>query len=484
MSKTVIIGGGIAGLATAFFLQKSGADDFTLIDCSPHFGGKITSACQEGFVVEGGPDSFITQKAAALDLCTQLGLSDQFVGSATGKDATTYVWSGGRLHPIPEGMMLMAPTMVLPFLRSRLISWPGKLRMGMEVFVPRLPAGEEETLAGFVRRRLGNEALNKIAGPLMGGIHAADPEKLSLQSTFPMFPELERKHGSLLLGMMKRPKHRPTAGAKPSPMFMSLRGGLQQLSDAIVAQLPKHALRPGTCVLTVSPESGRYKIVLGDGGTILADDVVFATPSYVTADLVQQIDPQLASRLREIRYVSTATVSLGFKRSEINHPLKGAGFIVPRSEGRRITACSWSSEKFQGRAPSDSALLRVFIGGDLAERFAEQDEPTLIDLAREELRTIMGITATPVLAKAYRWHKANPQYDLGHGQRVAEIERTLSHLPGLHLAGAAYRGSGIPDCIQSGMRAAFAVNERIRATHPCRDQQQFACAESSACIGS
>ena len=475
MSKTVIVGGGIAGLATAFYLQQSGLSDFTLIECSPHWGGKITSAAQDGFLVEGGPDSFITQKAAAMHLCARLGLCHQFVGSNTGKNATTYVWSRGRLHPIPEGMMLMAPTMVLPFLRSRLISWPGKLRMGMEVLVPRLPGDQDESLAGFVRRRLGSEALNKIAGPLMGGIHAADPEKLSLQSTFPMFQEMEKKHGSLLRGMMKRLKRRAAPGAKATPMFMSLRGGLQQLADALIAQLPRQSLRPGCCVLTVHPDGKRYKVVLGDGGSIIADDIVFATPSYVTADLVQQIDPMLASRLRKIRYVSTATVSLGFKRSQINHPLQGAGFIVPRSERRRITACSWSSEKFQHRAPDDSVLLRVFVGGDLAEDLAEQDEPALIDLAREELQAILGITATPVLAKAYRWHKANPQYDLGHGLRIAEIERTLANLPGLHLAGAAYRGSGIPDCIQSGMNAAQSIAERIHTNHPYWDRHLPVC---------
>jgi len=345
----------------------------------------------------------------------------------------------------------------------------------MEPLIPRRAGDQDESLAGFVRRRLGSEALNKIAGPLMGGIHAADPEKLSLRSTFPMFPELEKKYGSLLRGMMKRPKHRAAPGSKPAAMFMSLRGGLQQLADALIADLPPASLRLGCCVLSVSPEANRYKVVLGDGGSIVADDIVFATPSYVTADLVQQIDPLLASRLREIRYVSTATVSLGFKRSEIDHPLQGAGFIVPRTEGRRITACSWSSEKFKNRAPEDSVLLRVFIGGDLAEDLAEQDEPSLVALARQELQAIMGITATPVLAKAYRWHKANPQYDLGHAMRIAEIDQTLANLPGLHLAGAAYRGSGIPDCIQSGMNAAQAIAARVHATHPYRDQHLPAC---------
>lgn len=459
MKKTVIVGGGIAGLATAYYLQTNGLVDYTLIECSPRWGGKINSARKDGFVVEGGPDSFLTQKAVTLKLCGELGLENQLVGSNIGKGARTYVLSGGHLHPMPEGMMLMAPTMVLPFLQSQLISWRGKLRMGMEMFVPRRPGDQDETLGGFVRRRLGAEALNKIAGPLMGGIHAADPERLSLKSTFPMFLEMEKKHGSLLRGMMKKPRRTPAPGSKASPMFMSLRGGLQQLADSLVAELPEKKLRVGCCVLTVSSYDRRYKVVLSDGSSLLADDVVFATPSYVTGDLVQQVDPMLASRLRDIPYVSTATVSLGFKRKDINHPLDGAGFIVPRSEGRRITACSWSSEKFKDRAPDDCVLLRVFVGGALAEDLAEQDETALVTLAREELRHIMGITATPVLTHAYRWHKSNPQYNLGHAKRVTEIERLLTDFPGLHLAGAAYHGAGIPDCILSGMKAAMSIIE-------------------------
>ncbi len=468
MTRTVILGGGIAGLATAFALQECGSTDWMLIERSLHWGGKITSAREQGFTIEGGPDSFITTKASATEMCKRLGLGDQLTGSSTGKSATTYIFSGGRLHSMPEGMMLMAPTMIVPFLRTPLISWPGKLRMGMEIFVPRARGDQDESLAGFVRRRLGNELLNKIAGPLMGGIYAADPERMSLKSTFPIFLEMEQKHGSLVRGMMKRAK-RPanhktgphaSHGAKRPSMFMSLRGGLQQLSDALVASLPETNLRAGCSAQSVSRYTDRYNIDLNDGSSLLADDVVFATPSFVTADLLQQLDPTLADRLRAIRYVSTATVSLGFRRSEIAHPLQGAGFIVPQSEGRRITACSWSSVKFEHRAPEDCVLLRVFIGGALAEDLAEQDEDALIKLAREELQVIMGIDATPAVAKAYRWHKANPQYDLGHGERVAEIERSISRLSGLHLAGAAYHGPGIPDCIQSGTKAAQAIAAR------------------------
>jgi len=483
MTKTVIVGGGISGLATAFHLQECGPRDYTLIESAMRWGGKITSVHEDGFTIEGGPDSFLTQKTAAIELCKRLGLEDQLAGSRSGKSATVYIWSGGLLHPMPEGMMLMAPTMVLPFLLSRLISWPGKLRMGMEIFVPRARGDEDESLAGFVRRRLGAEALNKIAGPLMGGIYAADPERLSLKSTFPMFLEMEKKCGSLLRGMMKRAVKpeagtRTAHGSKRPPMFMSLRGGLQQLSDALVAQLPQESLRAGCSALAVHRHAGRYRIDLSDGSCLLAEDVVFATPSFVTADLVGQLDPALAERLRAIRYVSTATVSLGFRRSEIAHPLQGAGFIVPPSEGRRITACSWSSAKFQHRAPEDCVLLRVFIGGALAEELAEQDEAALVQLAREELQAILGIAATPILAKAYRWPKANPQYDLGHEERVAEIERSLSNLPGLHLAGAAYHGPGIPDCIQSGRKAAQAIAARqARAESAGRSEPSSVCIE-------
>ena len=476
MTKTVIVGGGISGLATAFSLQGC---DYTLIESSPRWGGKITTAREAGFTIEGGPDSFITQKTAGTELCKQLGLEDQLVGSNSGKSAATYIWSGGRLHAMPEGMMLMAPTMVLPFLRSRLFSWPGKLRMGMEVFVPRASGDEDESLAGFVRRRLGAEALNKLAGPLMGGIYAADPERLSLKSTFPIFLEMEKKHGSLLRGMMKSARQRAAHGAKRPPMFMTLRGGLQQFSDALAARLPETNLRTGCRALAVSRYANRYRIDLDDGSSLLADDVVFATPSFATADLVERLDPVLAQRLRAIQYVSTATVSLGFRRSEIAHPLQGSGFIVPQSEGRRITACSWSSAKFQHRAPEDCVLLRVFIGGALAEELAEQDEDALVRLAREELQVILGISATPVLARAYRWPKANPQYDLGHGERVAEIEQMLREFPGLHLAGAAYHGPGIPDCIQSGQKAAQAiVAKQARGESAGRSEPTPACIES------
>ncbi len=470
MRKTVVIGGGISGLATAYALQTSAGTDanYLLLESSGHLGGKITTESTDGFLIEGGPDSFLTQKRAAVDLCRELGLGDQIIGSNHTETPSTYILHRGRLHPMPEGMMLMAPTMILPILRSRLISWPGKLRMGLEIFVGRNETNPDESLASFVRRRMGPELLDKIAGPLMAGIHAGDPERLSLRSTFPIFSDMEKTHRSLVLGMMKRKKAQAgqaaKAGtAKPPSMFTTLSGGLQQLPDAIAARLNPHQVRLNCRVQSLAVQGDQYSIHLADGSSLLADNVVFTAPAYVTADIIQQLDPVLAQKLRAIRYVSTSTVSLAFRRSELTCELNGFGFIVPAAEGRRINACSWSSTKFSHRAPEDCVLMRVFIGGALTEDLAEQDEATLIDIARQELREIMGITATPVLARAYRWKKSNPQYNVGHSVLVDAIDRAVAEHPGLFLAGAAFRGSGIPDCIQSGIDTARKITQQPSA---------------------
>jgi oxygen-dependent protoporphyrinogen oxidase len=368
---------------------------------------------------------------------------------------------------MPEGMMLMAPTMILPILRSKLISWPGKLRMGLEIFIGRNTTVADESLGSFVRRRMGSELLAKIAGPLMAGIHAGDPEALSLRSTFPMFTDMEKTHRSLVLGMMKRKKQQaaqPSTRPRPS-MFTTLSGGLQQLPDAIAARLNPEQVKLNTRVQSVAAAGDQYRISLADGTSLLADNVIFTTPAYVTAEILRQLAPTLAEKLRRIRYVSTSTVSLAFRRSEITCDLNGFGFIVPATEGRKINACSWSSTKFSHRAPDDYVLMRVFIGGAFAEDLAEQNEATLIDIARQELREIMGITATPVLARAYRWSKSNPQYNVGHGTLIEEIDGLVSAHRGLYLAGAAYRGSGIPDCIQSGVDTAAKIEkiERLQS---------------------
>ncbi len=306
----------------------------------------------------------------------------------------------------------------------------------------------------------------------MAGIHAGDPDALSLRSTFPIFSDMEKTHRSLVLGMMKRKKAQaaakpaaPTTGPRPS-MFTTLSGGLQQLPDAIAARLNPERVKLNTRVQSIAAQGQQYNLTLADGSSILADNIIFTTPAYITADILQQLDPALATNLRNIRYVSTSTVSLAFRRSEITCDLNGFGFIVPAAEGRKINACSWSSTKFSHRAPDDFVLMRVFIGGAFSEDLAEQDEATLIDIARQELREIMGITATPVLARAYQWRKSNPQYNVGHSALIGQIDQLVSAHPGLYLAGAAYRGSGIPDCIQSGIDTAAKVVERQTVSNP------------------
>ncbi len=471
MQKTVVIvGAGIAGLAAAWTLQKKshGAVRCLVMERGLHPGGKIVSEYHDDFLVERGPDSFIVQKPDALELCRELGLEERLLGSNM-EQRTTYVWSRGRLHPLPEGMMLVAPAKVLPVLRSRLLSWPGKLRMGMEYFIPaRKPDAPEESLAAFVRRRLGQEALEKIATPLMAGIHAADPERLSLQSTFPVFLEMERKHGGLLRAMRSRRQAQKKNAAQgglhrvAGPMFYSLRGGLQQMTDALAARLEPGTLRLGESVETITRQDERYLLTMGNGQKLHADAVILAAPAYAAAQMIEALDAPLAEKLRAIRYVSTATVSLAYRRSEIPHALDGYGFVIPRTEHRSITACSWSSVKFRDRAPEDRVLLRVFLGGAGAEHLAEQGEAELIDRARVELRTTMGIVAHPLLATAHCWWKANPQYELGHAALVKEIERRAAQHDGLYLVGAAYHGAGIPDCIRSGKDAAAVAAEKIQ----------------------
>jgi len=281
---------------------------------------------------------------------------------------------------------------------------------------------------------------------------------------------MEQAHGSLLLAMFRRKTRRKRVqaghGAKRGPMFLSLTGGVQRMTDALAARLEPQQIRLNSRVRSVTRDNDRYRIEMADGSFLHADNIVLATPAYVTAEIIESLDPLLAKRLRAIRYASTATVSLGFRRSELNCELQGLGFIVPANELRRINACTWSSTKFSHRAPEDRVLIRVFIGGALSEELAEQDEAALIALAREELREILGITATPVLAKAYRWHKASPQYDVNHQALVRELEQIAAMHPGLYLAGAAYRGAGIPDCLTQARDTALKI-ARAEARGSC-----------------
>lgn len=465
--RVVVVGGGISGLATAYYLKRDAAARgqnvrCTLYEAESRFGGRIVTHRNDGFVVEGAPDSFLTQKPWALELARDLGLEDRLIGISSTEPARILV--RGQLRPIPSGMSLLVPSRLGPFLRSSILSWPGKLRVLFEALVPPRRGAADESLASFVRRRLGREMLDVFGEPLLAGVHAADPERLSVQSTFPRFPEMERASGSLLRATWEARRAQARSGKapeKPRSPFVSFRDGMAELTDALAARL-QGDLVSGRRVVGVRRDGaeGAYAVALDDGTTIPADAVVLAIPAYAAADLLATVNSELAGRLREIRYVSTATVSLGFRDADVAMPLRSSGFVIARSENRRITACTWSSSKFPHRAPAHHVLLRAFVGDAHDESALPLDDPTLTCLVRDELRLLMGITAEPVLVDIFRWPRAMPQYDVGHLERVAALEKALP--PGVFLVGNAYRGIGIPDCVLGARRTADAISTSLR----------------------
>ncbi len=455
--NVVIVGGGITGLTVAHTLMTSNPSlDIALVELEEKLGGKIVTERVNGFVIEGGPDSFISYKPWAMELCRKLGLENRFTG--TNRDQkTTYILCGNRLIELPEGLTLLAPTRLIPFVRSPLFSIMGKLRVGLDLLIPKQRDTEDESLAGFVRRRMGREAVERLAGPLLAGIYAGDPKRMSLKATFPQLAELEQKYGSLIRGMLARRWEMTGISQKSSAptMFMTLRSGLGELVEALVKQLGRVHLLTGRRVIELLPrgESG-YDLRLDDGKELSAQAVVLTTPAFVTAGLVERLEPELSKQLLDIRYVSTATVSMAFRRSGFPHPLNGFGFVVAGDPSQEVIACTWTSTKFPHRAPHDHVLLRCFLGGEGREEVVGSSDEELIRLVRKNLQSALGVVQEPALVKVYRWIRANPQYDVGHLGKVKTIEKRVSRYPGLFLAGAAYHGVGIPDCIRSGMQAA------------------------------
>ena len=476
-----IIGGGISGLATAYYLQRHAAQNnrpcqYTLIERSPTGGGKILTEQVHGFgdtpfIVEAGPDSFISQKPWALQLAREIGLQDSFLGTNDDR-RKTYVLQNGKPTPLPDGVLLIVPTRFSPFILSPLISPLGKLRMGLDFLIPARKDDEDETLADFVRRRLGDEALDKIAEPLLSGIYNSDAEKQSLMATFPRFRDIEKKHGSLIRGMLSSRAHGPakpaqaapptTPPAKPLSAFVSFRNGASQLIDTLVPKLTGDLrFNTGLCeVKQISDETGAaYMLSLSDGTKIAARHVVLATPAFVSAELLKLLAPDASTRLSAIRYVSTGTVSFGYVRSEVNHPLNGFGVVIPRSEKRPINAITWSSTKFDNRAPAGHALIRVFFGGSRNPEIMSRSDEDILDIARDELKAIMGVDATPVFHRLYRWRNATPQYDVGHLKHVDAIEAALPD--GIYVTGSPYRGIGIPDCVHQAQQTADLLWEQL-----------------------
>ena len=458
--KIVVVGGGVAGLAAAhraveLARERSMDLELTLLEARERLGGTIATERAGGFLVESGPDSFISEKPWALALCRRLGVENRLVRTDD-RHRRTFVWHGGRLHPLPDGFQLLAPTRFAPFVTSSLFSWPGKLRMALDLVLPRGMPGGDETLGAFVRRRLGREALERVAQPLVAGIYTADPDELSLGATMPRFLELERRERSVILALWRASRRAPMAGTSGArwSLFVTFAGGMAELIDALAARLPADAARLKRRVSTLERRDGRWRIVLADGEALDADGVVLATESHAAARLVRYVDPQLGVLLGEIVYSSAATVSLGYRRADVPHPLDGFGFVVPHTEGRALLAGTFSSVKYPGRAPDGHVLLRGFLGGALGAAVLGESDEELAARARRELGDALGVVAEPVLTRVHRHPASMPQYRVGHLDRIEAIERKLRTLPGLALAGGAYRGVGIADCVHSGEQAA------------------------------
>lgn len=453
--KIGVIGGGVAGLTCAYAATRSGSAEVVLLESSSRLGGKILSDEAGGVILEGGPDSFITAKPEALELVRELGLSDELLPTNK-ENKDVYVYTRGRLRKLPDGLMLMAPTKVLPFLASDLLPWSAKLRMGMEIFIPAAEPGKEESLGEFTRRRFGEEALAAVIGPIMAGIYAGDPDKLSLASTFPQFIALERKFGSLIRGM--RALQRPPGGNGALTMFVTLRGGLGRLIDELAGRLPEGTLRRGARVEAVTARTeGGYVVRCADGSKTPVDRLIVCAPANAAAKFLRSLDDKLAEELSSISYTSTATVSLVYPAEGFPVVLDGFGFVVDRRELTSLMAATYSSTKFPGRVPPEKVLIRCFLGGAGREGVLSGSDEALIRSTRDDLQNILGLDIEPSEARAYRWIDANPQYNVGHADLLGRIAERVRCFPGLALAGSSYKGVGIPDCVRSARAAAASM---------------------------
>jgi oxygen-dependent protoporphyrinogen oxidase len=464
--KIVILGGGITGLAVAHaLLRPAGAFDLTLLEREARLGGNVRTLHRDGFVLDGGPDSWVVTKPHATALAKSLGLEPRFIPTKA-ENRHVYIAWGGRLHPLPEGMVLGIPTEVMPIVKTPLFSWDAKLRMALEPLIPpRAWLGDEdESIGDFVARRLGDEVAERLAGPLLGGIFAGDAGELSVRAAFPQFVEAELRHGSLVRAMRAlRAARRASAGEGSA--FLSLEGGLGELVDALAAKVSKQVnVRTGAGAKRIAArEGGGFLVELESGDVVDADDLVLASPLPVTAGLAHAIDPDLGAKLQAFQAASTATAFLAFDQADVPRPLDATGFLVPRQMRRPILASTWVSSKWAHRAPEGRVLLRVFFGGATGEPILERDDAELLTLARGELRSLMGIRGEPIFGHVFRFNRASPQPKVGHLARVRAVKERLAAWPGLYIAGNGFEGSGIPDCIKFAEAVGAQILARPRA---------------------
>lgn len=458
MNDVVIVGGGISGLAAAYELERRGVT-VRVLEAAPRPGGVILTERHDGWVIDGGPDSLLVQKPAAVTLCRELGLGNRLVSTLTPR--TAYVLRDGRLHPLVEGSFLGFPLAFGALARSSLFTWSGKVRMAAEVFIPRATTEEDESIASFVRRRFGQEAVDYLADPLLAGIHAGDAERLSVEMLFPRLREAERRNGSVIRSFR-------ALRVTPSPQgaFVSLPGGIGELVDRLA-----DALRPGTLMRSTRVRelrrAGTY-VLESTWGTMEARAVILGVPAYVAAGLLRGVDMPLAGFCEAIPYASTATVALGYRADQVHHPLRGSGFVVPHVERCPLLAATWVTSKWPARAPAGHVLLRAFLGGARDPHRLDRSDDELVETAWRELGDILGIEGPPILSRLFRWTRQSPQYDVGHMQRLAHIDERLASIPGLFLTGSGFRTIGIPDCIAdardvAARAAAFVATKGTKA---------------------
>ena len=472
VNTVVIVGGGISGLAAAYYLEQFAEKEsldvtIHLLESDQRLGGVIETERQRDFLLEAGPDSFLTTKPAGIELCRELGLAGELIGS-NDERRKTYVLQGGKLRELPDGLMFVVPTRIWPVFRGDLLSLSGKLRLALAPFLPPIERkADDRPVSDFIRKRFGSEVLERLAEPLLAAVYGADVDLLSTRAVLPQLVAVEEKYGNLWRGLSHARSQRAKETAKPQPIFMTLRNGLGELVERLLKSLKRTQFLAGREVRSIQRNRTGFW-VQHSGGDESAEAVIVSTPAFTAARLLEPFDSPLASKLGSIRYHSSVIVALGYERKSFGRELEGFGFVVPRTEKKNLTACTWVSTKFPSRSSPESVLLRCFLGESRNPGLLGRSDEEIIATTLRELREIMGVTGTPSLSRVFRWEKRMAQYGVGHLRLVEEIETMLKSHPGFYLAGNGYRGIGIPDCIQSGRSSARAVVEflgyRSRAT--------------------